>query len=37
MEKLILFITAPPIPENILGVGCKELKNRGILITNHKK
>lgn len=37
MEKLILSVTASPIPKNILGVGCKRLKNRRILITNYKK
>lgn len=36
MEKLILFITAPPILENILGIGSKGLKNKWILKTNYK-
>lgn len=33
-ESHILSVTAPPIPENILGIGSKRLKNRRILVTN---
>lgn len=36
MEILILSVTAPPMPENILGIGSKRLKNRRILVTNFK-
>lgn len=37
MRKQKFPITAPSMPENILGIECKQLRNKRILALNPKK
>ena len=36
MEKMKISITAPSMPQNILGIGYKKLRDRGIIVLNLK-